>query len=396
MKNNGAPLLNDVGSAASANLMVTVLFRQENFINLCFEIACSAPHSLPLFVRRRLAKVFHYGGVHSGTGTAAVVWFLLYTALATKDWFNNRDCSNIPELVLCYIIVLMFSAILAGAHPSFRKSFHDYFEAGHRFAGWVSIITFWAHMGLAARSNAKDIPVWEYLIRSPNFWVFIVTTGCILLSWSRLRLRDVHPEVLSDHAIRLHFKYHAMKPFYGLKFSTNPLLEWHAFATIPDDDGNGNSNGFSVVVSNAGDWTKETITNPPRKLWVRGYPLINLLYTSRLFKQVVVVATGSGIGPCLSLLYANITPRRVLWSTRNPEETYGSKIMSAVLKADPDAVIWDTRTLGRPDMVMLTYQLVVQSNAEAVFIISNPELTKKVVYGMETRGIATYGAIFDS
>ena len=61
--------------------------------------------------------------------------------------------------------------------------------------------------------------------------------------------------------------------------------------------------------------------------------------------------------------------------------------------ADPDAVVWNTRMLGRPDMVN---QLVVQSNAEAVFIISNPKLTKKVVYGMQTRGIAAYGAIFDS
>ena len=398
VKNRGAPHLNDVANASSANIMATILFRQENFVNLCYEIACSAPHTLPLSIRRRLAKVFHYGGVHSGTGTAAVVWFLLYTTLATKDWFSNRDRSNIPDLILCYIIVIMFCAILAAAHPTFRRSFHDYFEAGHRFAGWTALIVFWVHNGLVARSNAKagDIPVGEYLIRSPNFWFFIVSTSCTLLSWSRLRLREVYPEFLSDHAIRLHFKYRNMQPFYGLKVSTNPLLEWHAFATIPDDDGNGKINGFSVVVSNAGDWTKATIMNPPRKLWIRGYPLHGLLYTSRLFKQIVVVATGSGIGPCLSLLYANVTPRRVLWSTPNPEQTYGQNIMSAVLKADPDAIVWNTRTLGRPDMVMLAYQLVVQSNAEAVFIISNPKLTKKVVYGMQTRGIAAYGAIFDS
>ncbi|KAF5342172.1 hypothetical protein D9611_001505 [Ephemerocybe angulata] len=145
-----------------------------------------------------------------------------------------------------------------------------------------------------------------------------------------------------------------------------------------------------------GDWTKETIKNPPTKLWTRGYPLHGLLYTSRLFKRIVVVATGSGIGPCLSLLYADVTPRRVFWSTPNPEQTYGAKVMKAVLKADPDALVWNTKERGRPDMVALTYQLVLDSNAEAVFIISNPKLTRKVVYGMETRGIPAYGAIFDS
>ena len=71
-------------------------------------------------------------------------------------------------------------------------------------------------------------------------------------------------------------------------------------------------------------------------------------------------------------------------------------IMNSVLLADSDAIIWNTRELGRPDMVALTYQLVLERNAEAVFVISNPKVTAKVVYGMETRGIPAYGAIFDS
>jgi hypothetical protein len=56
-----------------------------------------------------------------------------------------------------------------------------------------------------------------------------------------------------------------MPPFYGLKVSTKPVFEWHAFATIPDDDGSG-PKGFSVVVSAAGDWTRECIANLPKKL----------------------------------------------------------------------------------------------------------------------------------
>lgn len=170
------------------------------------------------------------------------------------------------------------------------------------------------------------------------------------------------------------------------------MTEWHAFATIPDADGS----GFSVVVSNAGDWTKRHILNPPKSIWIRGYPLHGLLYTSKLFRRIVVVATGSGIGPCLSLMFADITPRRILWSTPHPEVTYGDGVMGAVLKADPKAVVWNTRTQGRPDMVQMTYDLVVESDAEAVFVISNPKVTRKVVYGMETRGIPAYGAIFDS
>ena len=397
-KAKGTPIASDIASASSANLMVAILFRQENFVNLCYEIAVSVPHSFPVSIRRRLAKVFHYGGAHSGSGTAAVVWFILYTAVSTKDYIQAPNKDALATLVMSYLLLTMFVFILGAAHPRFRVMFHDYFEAVHRFSGWTALIVFWIHNGLAARDSAKQegISTGLYTVRSLNFWFFCVSTSCILLSWSRLRRRNVYPEILSDHAIRLHFKYRPMQPFYGLKISTKPLLEWHAFATIPDEDENGKINGFSVVVSNAGDWTKEIIMDPPTKLWIRGYPLYNLLYTSKLFKRIVVAATGSGIGPCLSLFYANFTPCRVLWSTPHPETTYGPKVMNSVLKADSDAIVWNTRILGRPDMVSLTYQLVLESNSEAVFIISNPKVTREVVYGMETRGIPAYGAIFDS
>lgn len=56
----------------------------------------------------------------------------------------------------------------------------------------------------------------------------------------------------------------------------------------------------------------------------------------------------------------------------------------------------DTRVHGKPDMVKLTYRLVKEFNAEAVAIISNQKLTQKVVYGMMSRGIPAFGAIWDS
>ncbi|KAJ3892511.1 hypothetical protein GG344DRAFT_64499 [Lentinula edodes] len=400
-RNRGAPSAESVGSAASANLMVTLLFRQENFVNLIYELATDIiPLSAPLWLRRRLAKVFHYGGAHSGAGVAAVVWYIMYTALTTKDHIANPTKWSLANTVTSYILVLMFCFILGGAHPTFRRRYHDYFEAVHRYSGWVAVCTFWMHQCFAGnqyrllQSNPPSLG--RYLISTSGFWTFIVSSSCTALSWARLRRVDVYPETLSNHVTRLHFKYRNMKPFYGLKVSSKPLLEWHAFATIPDDDANGKPDGFSIVVSNAGDWTNDIIQNPPKKLWVRGYPLHGLLYTSKLFRKIVVVATGSGIGPPLSLFYADFTPRRIFWSTPAPETTYGSKVIDMVKKADPDAWIWDTRKQGRPDMVAVTYKLVAESGAEAVFIISNPKLTRKVVYGMESRGIPAYGAIFDS
>jgi len=56
----------------------------------------------------------------------------------------------------------------------------------------------------------------------------------------------------------------------------------------------------------------------------------------------------------------------------------------------------DTRKRGKPDMVKLIFRLVKEFDAEAVIIISNQPLTEKVVYGMVSRGIPAFGAIWDS
>ena len=69
------------------------------------------------------------------------------------------------------------------------------------------------------------------------------------------------------------------------------------------------------------------------------------------------------MGPPLSLFRANWTPRRIFWSTKDPINTFGQGVMDTVKEADPNAVIWDTRTQGRPDMVAITWQLVKECNA---------------------------------
>lgn len=70
--------------------------------------------------------------------------------------------------------------------------------------------------------------------------------------------------------------------------------------------------------------------------------------------------------------------------------------MNAVLQADRQAVIIDTKKTGHPDLVALTYALYRKIGAEAVVIISNANVTRQLVYEMETRKIAAFGPIFDS
>jgi hypothetical protein len=137
--------------------------------------------------------------------------------------------------------------------------------------------------------------------------------------------------------------------------------------------------------------------NPKPYYYIKGVPVTGVLCMAQIFRKVVIVTTGSGIGPCLGVMQdIPKTSCRILWSTPNPLQTYGEGICNAVLNVDPKAIIIDTRASGRPDLVQLAYNLYVESGAEAVFCISNPKLTRKVVYGMESRGVPAFGPIWDS
>ena len=147
-----------------------------------------------------------------------------------------------------------------------------------------------------------------------------------------------------------------------------PVVETHAFATIPNPDG---SNGYSIIVSDAGDWTKKLIQNcdRPKRLWMRGTPTLGVLHVALLFEPIVIVATGSGIGPCLSFLQMHRSRAiRVVWSARSPIATYGPRIIEAVLKTDKDAIIVDTKITGHPNLPAIVYSQYKVSSREHTIV----------------------------
>lgn len=79
-----------------------------------------------------------------------------------------------------------------------------------------------------------------------------------------------------------------------------------------------------------------------------------------------------------------------------PARDFGSEIVKMVTDVDPNTVIIDTRKERRPDLVKTAWGLYVHESAEASFVISNPKLTRKVVYGLESRGVPVFGPIWDS
>lgn len=335
------------------------------------------------------------GGIHSGCGVAGALWFILETVLITYDVVKMGVRSPFDPVVLTfsYVPIVLLAAIIGVAHPKFRARYHNHFEATHRLLGWTLLVTFWIQTltFIASPLTGPHQSFHHAVIHSVDFWFLFVATVSVILPWLRLRKVNVRSEVLSPHAIRLHFDYCTPIPGTAVRISERPLLGWHAFATVAKP----NEKGFSLIVSNAGDWTKRQIKRAPSSLYVRGIPACGVLRIAPLFRRIILVATGSGIGPALLVILAKKVPMRIFWSTPNPEDTFGSEIVNAVQETDPNAVVHNTRTSGKPDMVAITWRLLRESNAEAVCIISNQSLTRKVVYAMETRGVPAYGAIWD-
>ncbi|KAG9257212.1 putative NRPS-like enzyme [Emericellopsis atlantica] len=384
----------------AGNLVVCILIRQELVINALYTIFCSVPKGCPLWIRSRCAEIYHLGGVHSGAGICATAWLLISTVRATWDrvadgTLNQLNPNALAVLVLSWILCILCVCMVGFACPGFRKRYHNQFERIHRFVGWTTLVIFWVRAVLSVdgeRGRAQELG--HALAKSPIFWILIVATLSVASSWFFLRKVRVETEVLSNHAVRLHFDYTTPVNGSFTRLSERPLLEWHSFATIPKPKASGK--GYSLLVSNAGDWTCRCIENPPTQMWVRGLPTCGVMRIATLFNRVVIIATGSGIGPVLGHIGQPSCPTQLIWSTKDPESTFGENVSRTIRRNIPDAVIHDTKVNGRPDLVRMGFNMATNFGAEAVIIIANEKITKKVVYGLQTRGVPAYGAIWDS
>jgi hypothetical protein len=383
-----------------ANLTVAVVIRNHYVINLLFWLATRAPTHWPLAIRWTLAKVYHFGGIHVGGSLAATLWFAgLVGSLAVYAVRGESPVSGVTFAVAAAILVVL-AVIIWTARPSRRAQHHDQFEKVHRLGGWLSLLLFWGLTVSLTRDLGHDLGgdlsagtgLGAALLASPKLWLLAAVTFSVALPWLRLKKVPIELVRPSSHVALTRFDY-GVTPFAGSStaLSRRPLLEWHSFANIPAPD----RSGFRLAISRSGDWTGSFIDDAPSHIWVKGIPTAGVANIEVLFKRVVYVATGSGIGPVLPHLLAREVPSRLVWSTRSPYRTYGS-LVDEILAVQPDPIIWDTDLQGTPDLVKLAYKVYRDFDAEAVIVIANKKLTWRVVEAMESRGIPAYGAIWDS
>ncbi|GAB5437595.1 hypothetical protein [Falsiruegeria mediterranea] len=376
-----------IADMALINLSLGILIRQQRVVNALFWLATRVPVSWPLWIRWGAGKVFHFGGLHSGGTVAGTIWFAAF--LGGMVW-NRAQGAELPSdltLGLSAAMVALLMLMVISAIGPIRAKFHNSFEKIHRFAGWTVLGLFWAQTVSITHDRGAE------LTDTPAFWMLCLITLSILAPWLTLKRVDVEIVKPSNHAVIARFNY-GDTPFPGSSnaISHTPFGEYHSFANIPTP----NEPGYRLAISRAGDWTGAFIDNPPTKVWVKGITTSGVARIEVLFKKVVYVGTGSGIGPILPHLLAGEVPNKLIWSTRSPRKTYGDSLVDEIEAHTEDPLIWDTDERGKPNLTALALKAVQDSGAEAVIVISNQKLTRKVVHDMESLGIPAYGAIWDS
>ncbi|MDA8747790.1 hypothetical protein N9M66_06225 [Litoreibacter sp.] len=383
----GSFATDQIALLALINFTLGIMIRQQRVVNLLFWLATRIPTSWPLWIRWGAGKVFHFGGLHSGGNVAGSLWFAFGLFGLIWNRVNGTGDTSQMTLILSGIMVALMLAMIITAIAPLRAKFHNRFEIVHRFAGWTLLALFWA------QSSAISADAGHAFTQTPTFWLLCLITLSILSPWLSLKKVPIDVVKPSNHAVAIRFNY-GDTPFAGSSnaISVSPLREWHSFANIPSPG----VDGYRLIISRAGDWTGRFIDNPPSHVWVKGITTSGVARVELLFKKVVYVGTGSGIGPILPHLLAHDVPNRLIWSTRSPRATYGDALVDEIEANTENPLIWDTDARGKPDLSQLALQAVRETGAEAVIVISNQKLTQKVIYDMESQGIPAYGAIWDS
>ena len=197
--------------------------------------------------------------------------------------------------------------------------------------------------------------------------------------------------LVSVYAIQLHLN-EKIGNCVVYQISDSPLAEWHSFACIP----NNYDDGSSRVISNADDWTRKTINNPEELYYIRGIPTIGVLCMARYSKKWLLSPLDTELALSRDHDKYPRTKCRILWSAPSPRHTFGNDICDKALEVDSKAVVIDPHTEWRKDLVAIAYALYLEEGAEAIFCIGNQSLIRKVIYELGSRGIPTFGPIWDS
>lgn len=419
----------DNGSTGLIVLCFGVLMRSEIFLTALYWVVCHVGRYAPKSVRYWLAQMLYHapGGLHAGCGVAGFAWEAVYAfqwwLLPPSEGGAGPGLIDEPYAIVCAItaifLFVMLGVMCVLSVPYVRRNHHNLFELSHRYVGWALLGILWIHVTVKAaywanyNALGQELPQsqkasWGYVMYwGVNTWAAVALSVLVWHPWLFVRKRTATATVMGQPGrpaclILSGFRGHAPAGTWG-RLSTWWPGQWHPFAVVSPprrEEGGGN---HSMLIAPAGDWTKarireaEAANGTAHQYYVRLLRAPGFMYTTRMWRSIVCVASGAGIAPVLPVVLQRAAPSIfVVWITSRPE-TFGP-VQSQLESALPPGQLWihDTATQGRPDAVDLAVKAVRKEKAEAMYIVANIELTFKVVRGCRAIGVRSFGAIWDS
>lgn len=386
----------DLPLVALVNLAVSVAARNEVALRAFYWLLTRTPHGLPRGFRVAVCRfAFHVGGIHSGAATAAAGWLAYFAVQAVRGRAATTGPAAAVTAVrlLGWVLLAAVATLCASSVPTFRAAHHDAWELTHRYLGWSTLGVLWAFLATdavrregagGADGGAGGGPVAAWVLAA-------VITASVAMPWAFVRRVPVKSLVPHRNTVVLQFPGGAPAAGTFGRVSHHPLGCWHSFATVAAAR---HGRTHAMVISAVGDWTRALVEAPPCALWVRRLHAPGFMYNIRMFRRVVVLATGAGIAPVLPHLLQSPAAVRVVWVCRDPEAAFGPEI-PGIVAGGVGSVVHDTRK-GRVDMAELVLRVAHNADAEAVFVVSGEGVTRAVVGGCLVQGVPAFGAIWDS
>eukprot|EP01094_Clydonella_sp_ATCC50884_P028990 TRINITY_DN8902_c0_g1_i1.p1 TRINITY_DN8902_c0_g1~~TRINITY_DN8902_c0_g1_i1.p1 ORF type:complete len:499 (+),score=150.33 TRINITY_DN8902_c0_g1_i1:209-1705(+) len=376
------------------NLLVTVLVRNELVLLLLYTVLVPLGRCLPAKPKYYLYRyVNNIGGLHSGSAVAGIVWLSLYVPVYAVE--VPLEGAAVAALVSACLLWLLLACMVLSALPPLRERLHNVFELLHRFAGWSAVAMLLVHVIVASPLTSL-----RSVVLTPHFALSLCIAVSVFYVWF-LVWRCV-PSVGMHHRYSTAMRITAGWPGCAgtaVRVSRN-FLEWHPFgvALVAHEEAN---HRMTIMVARAGDWTGKLISDSEGKeqappLYVRLITAPGFMWMVRGYDRVLLVATGSGLAPQLSVLQSEACPEmHVLWVAKRHREIWPDALPVLESKAKTFK-LYDTQESGRPDMARLIELHHERRNTQAVFVVSNKRATYNIMKELFYSGVPCFGAEFDS
>ncbi|XP_015936479.1 adenylate-forming reductase 06235-like [Arachis duranensis] len=379
-----------------ANILALTLCRSEATLRILFYLVVKTIGKpfVPLRIKTSTTSFLQsLGGIHSSCGVSSISWLLFSLVLTMK----NKNKTSTEIIVVAFVILLLLFLSSLAAFPLVRHLHHNVFERTHRFAGWTALILLWLFILLSIsydpNSQSYHFTI-SKMIKNQESWFTLAITILIVLPWLTVRKVAVRVSTASSHATIIKFEGGVEAGLFG-RISPSPLSEWHAFGIISDG-----KKEHMMLAGAVGDFTRSLVSTKPNHLWVRKLHFAGLTYLVKLYKRVLLVATGSGICVFLSFLLQKRQHHvdvYLIWVAKDIETNFGKEIVELVRNYPKEKVIvHDTGVCGRPNVGEMSVEGATTWNCEVVIVTSNPQGSKDVVRACKKAKIPAFGPIWDS